>query len=159
MNANASGISQQIYNAAVNGTPSNPQGLPDNMATFLVGQAANETGGFTSAFFLNNNNCFGYSCNPSSSWQNGCSSGNADNGVQVGNYNSIEDSVGELVDYWFRRAADGKGGCPSDLTTISSADQYASILSAAGYYTSSETNYASNISAWVNKLGNFFRPR
>lgn len=148
-------IANKIYSSAINGNAGNP-GLPANMASFLVGQSANETGGWTSGFFVNNNNCFGYSCDSGSNWQNGCSSNNADNGVTVGNYDSIDDSVQELVDYWWRRSKDGKGGCPSDLSTISTADQYASILHSAGYYTSAEANYAANIKAWVTKLGSAF---
>jgi hypothetical protein len=154
MNANANAIAARIYAAAISGSPNNP-GLPAAMASFLVGQAGNETGGFTSNFFLNNNNCFGYSCSAASQYQDGCSTGNADNGVQVGNYDSIEDSVKELIDWWYRRANDGRGGCPSDLNQITSADQYAQILSDAGYYTSAESSYSANISAWISKLGNF----
>jgi hypothetical protein len=146
----------RIYAQAIAGSANN-SGLPPAMANFLVGQAANETAGFTSNFFVNNNNCFGYSCSSSSQYQDGCSSGNADNGVQVGNYDSIEDSVQELVDWWYRRASDGKGGCPSDLTTITTADQYATILSNAGYYTSAESNYAANIVQWLSELGTSFR--
>ena len=154
MNQNANSIAARIFAAAIAGDDTYP-GLPENMASFLVGQSANETGGWTSNFFLNNNNGFGYECVPGSRYQNGCSSGNADNGVQVGNYNSIEDSTLELVGWWTRRSRDGRGGCPSDLSTIASADQYAQILKDAGYYTSAESSYAANISAWLTKLGNF----
>jgi hypothetical protein len=147
-----------IYASAIAGNSVNP-GLPPNMANFLVGQAGFETGEGTSNFFLNNNNCFGYSCDSSSSWQDGCSTGNADNGAQVGNYDSIDDSVQELVDYWWRRASDGKGGCPSDLTTITDATTYADILSGAGYYTSSSAAYAAGITADLSAAGNFFRKR
>jgi uncharacterized FlgJ-related protein len=157
MNPNANAIAGRIYAAAISGNDRNP-GLPVNMASFLVGQAGNETGGFTSKFFLENNNCFGYSCVSGSKWQDGCSAGNADNGVQVGNYDSIENSVQELVDWWYRRSADGRGNCPSDLNQITSSDQYAQILSDAGYYTSAESSYAENIAAWTNKLGNFSQP-
>jgi hypothetical protein len=158
MNSNASSIAATIYASAIAGNDVNP-GLPPNMANFLVGQAGNETGGFTSGFFLNNNNCFGYSCVPGAKWQDGCSTNNADNGVTVGNYDSINNSVQELVDWWYRRSVDGKGGCPSDLTTITTADQYAQILSDAGYYTSAESSYAANITSWINQLGNFFHKR
>lgn len=144
-----------IYASATAGNSNNP-GVPAALAGFLVGQAGNETGDGTSDFFLNNNNCFGYECDGSSSWQDGCSTANADNGVQVGNYDSIDSSVQELVDYWYRRAADGKGGCPPDLNNITSVDQYAKILKAAGYYTSSETNYAQNIQDAIAKAGDFF---
>jgi uncharacterized FlgJ-related protein len=145
--------SQRIYNQAIAGSDNNP-GLPATLANFLVGQSANETAGWTSDFFVNNNNCFGYSCDSGSQYQDGCSAGNADNGVQVGNYDSIEDSTKEIVDWIYRRVSDGK--FPSDLTTITSADQYATLLKNAGYYQSAESSYAANISAWLSKLGNVF---
>jgi hypothetical protein len=151
-----SDIAAEIYAAASAGNSVNP-GLPAAMCNFLVGQAGNETGNGTSDFFLNDNNCFGYECDASSSWQDGCSAASADNGVTVGNYDTISDSVQELVDYWYRRAADGKGGCPSDLTQITSADQYAKILKAAGYYQSAELTYADNIKNSLAAAGNFFR--
>lgn len=148
----------RIYAQALIGSDNNP-GLPPLMAEFLVGQAGNETGGFTSGFFVNNNNAFGYSCDSNSDYQDGCSSGNADNGVPVGNYDSVEDSTKELVDWWYRRSRDGRGGCPSDLNQITTSDQYAKILSAAGYYTSSEKNYAANVAAWMQRMASVFRKR
>lgn len=148
----------RIYAQAVAGTDNNP-GVPSLFAEFIVGQAANETGGFTSNFFVNNNNAFGYSCSSSSQYQDGCSSGNADNGVKVGNYDTIEDSVKEVVDWWYRRTRDGRGGCPSSLDQITTSDQYAQILSNAGYFTSNEGNYSANIAAWMTKLSSAFPKR
>lgn len=153
-NPNANAIAAAIYAQAISGSPNNP-GLPANMASWLAAQAANETGGFTSNFFVNNNNCFGYECDSSSQYQDGCSATVADNAVTVGNYDTIQDSVNELIDWWYRRANDGKGGCPSDLNQITTSDQYAQILSNAGYYTSSESTYAANIASWLTNLGNF----
>lgn len=153
MNASQLEISQRIYNQAVAGSDNNP-GLPSALAQLLVGQSANETGGWTSNFFINNNNGFGYECSSSSQYQNGCSETNADNGVQVGNYDSIEDSVKEIVDWIYRRVGDGK--FPSDLSSIVSADKYATLLKSAGYYQSAESSYAANISSWLTKIGNVF---
>lgn len=154
MDASQIEVSQRIYNQALAGSDNNP-GLPAALASFLVGQSANETAGWTSNFFVNNNNGFGYSCSSSSQYQDGCSAGNADNGVQVGNYDSVEDSTKEIVDWIYRRQSDGS--FPSDLTTITTADQYATLLKNAGYYQSAESSYAANISAWLTKLGGLFR--
>lgn len=148
----------QVYQSAITGNSVNP-GVPAAFAEFMVGQAGNETGGFTSSFFVNNNNCFGYSCDSGSSWQDGCSTAVADNSVTVGNYDSINASTQEVVDWWYRRTVDGKGGCPSSLSQITSADQYATILSNAGYYTSAESSYASNISEWMNTFASAFHKR
>lgn len=145
----------RIYASAIQGNDVNP-GVPTDFATFMVGQSGNETGGWTSKFFTQNNNCFGYSCSSGSKWQNGCSAGSADNGVSVGNYDSIEDSTQEVVDWWYRRTRDGHGGCPSSLDQITTADQYGSILSAAEYYTSDSEDYIANIKAWIVKAGSFF---
>lgn len=149
-------IANRIMVAAQSGN-SNNDGLPELLATFLVDQSAHETNGWTSNFFINNNNCFGYECDSSSIWQNGCSSGNADNGVQVGNYDNIENSTQEIVDWVWRRVADGK--FPSDLDTITTSDYYAQLLKNAGYYGASETTYAAGLKKWAQTLSDFFRKR
>lgn len=154
MNASQTAIAQQIYTRCINGTANNP-GLPPALAQLVVGQSYNETNGWTSNFFVNNNNCFGYECSSTSIYQNGCSSGNADNGVTVGNYDTVDDSTQELIDWIYRRVADGK--FPSDLTTITTADQYASLLSNAGYFTSSASSYASRINAFLSQVGTLFQ--
>lgn len=145
----------RIYAAAMAGNDKNP-GVPSFLASCMVGQSGNETNNWTSKFFVQNNNCFGYSCDSGSDWQNGCSSGNADNGIRVGNYDSIEDSTNEVVDWWYRRSRDGRGGCPSDLNDIKSVDQYTNILSSAGYFTSDASDYAARIKSFLAKLGGAF---
>lgn len=147
-----------VYTQAIAGSDNNP-GVPSLFAEFMVGQAANETEGFTSDFFVNNNNCFGYECDSGSEYQDGCSSNAADNGVSVGNYDSVEDSTKEVIDWWYRRTKDGNGGCPSSLDQITTPDQYAQILHSAGYYTSAESSYAANISAWMSRLYSVFQKR
>lgn len=137
----------RIYAEAVSG------GMPPALATLMVEQSGNETNGWTSNFFVNNNNCFGYSCDPNSKWQNGCSSGNADNGVQVGNYDTIEDSTMEVVDWIYRRLANNDF---PDLTTITDADTYAQLLKDNGYYGASESSYAAAIKRWASNLGTSF---
>lgn len=141
---NQQDIINQIYNTATG------NGIPATLASLMVGQSGNETGGWTSKFFTQNNNAFGYSCDSSSDWQNGCSIATADNKVAVGNYDSISDSTMEVVD-WIKRRLD-EGSFPA-LDTITTADQYAQLLSDNGYYTSGESSYAANISKWVNKVG------
>lgn len=146
----------RIFNAAISGNDMN-EGLPENIAKFMVEQSAHETNGWTSNFFVNNNNCFGYSCDGGSKWQNGCSSGLADNGVKVGNYDTIEDSTQEIVDWIYRRVKEGK--FPSDLTSITTSDQYATMLKNAGYYGASKDVYANGLARWANTLSDFFRKR
>ena len=145
-----------IFNAAISGNDVN-QGLPERLAQLLVEQSAHETNGWTSNFFVHGNACFGYSCVPGSKWQSGCSASNADNGAKVGYYNSVEDSTQEVVDWIYRRVKDGK--FPSDLTTITTSDQYASLLKNAGYYGDTEENYVTGLKKWANILSDFFSKR
>lgn len=146
--------SQRIYNAAVSGNSSNG-GLPSALANILVHQSGNETAGWTSHFFTEYNNCFGYSCVPGAKWQSGCSSGNADNGVKVAAYKSIEDSTQEIVDWIYRRQDEGK--FPSDLDTITTDEQYADLLKSAGYYQAPTSNYLEQMLYWAKNVGNLFR--
>ena len=153
----------RIYNQALAGTPNHP-GVPPALAALIVGQSGNETGGWTSDFFEQGNACFGYSCDLSDSdYQTSCSTSVSDNGVTVGYYDSIEDSTMEIIDWIYRRVADGS--FPSDLSTITTANQYATLLKNAGpdgsksYYGASEASYESNINLWLSRVGSFFHKR
>lgn len=131
-------IEDRIYSQAARGTAINP-GLPPMLASLVVAQAAHETGNFTSNFFKNYNNAFGYSYVPGAMYQSGAG-GIADNGQPVAAYSSLENSVKEIVDWIYRRVKEGK--FPADLKTITEPEQYAQLLKNAGYYGDSVTNYA-----------------
>lgn len=154
LNTSQQNAASRIYSECID------QGMPPVLSNLITAQSGNETGGWTSNFFVNNNNCFGYSCVPGAVHQNGCSVGNADNGVKVGNYDSIEDSVDEICDWIKRRQADGS--FPADLSTITTPDQYATLLKNAGpdgdksYYGASESSYAANIATWLSNMGTSF---
>jgi len=134
-------IEERIFNQAKNGTAVNP-GLPATLSSLLIAQAAHETADFTSPFFRNYNNAFGYSYIPGARYQVGPGS-LADNGTPIAVYNSLEDSVKEIIDWIYRRVADGK--FPKDLSTITTPEQYATLLRNSGYFTDSATNYAAGI--------------
>lgn len=157
MTTSQQAIATRIYNQCIAGTSSDNPGLPDALAQFVVGQSYNETGGWTSDFFVNGNACFGYECDSSSDYQSGCSAATSDNGVTVGYYSSVENSTKELIDWIYRRVDDKK--FPDDLTTITSADQYAGLLSKAGYFTSSASAYAARIMQFLSNAGNLFLQR
>lgn len=152
-----SAIATRIYNQCLAGTSSDNPGLPEVLAEFVVGQSYNETGGWTSHFYVEGNACFGYECDSSSDYQKGCSTSTSDNNATVGYYASVEDSTKELIDWIYRRIDDGK--FPSDLTTITSADMYAGLLSKAGYFTSGAAAYAARIMQFLTNAGNLFRKR
>ena len=122
-------------------------GMPDNLALLITAQAAHETNGFTSNFFVNNNNAFGYSCVTGAKWQTGCGS-NADNGAPIAVYASVPDSVHELTDWIKRRQSDGS--FPADLSTIADAATYAQFLKNAGYYGDTVANYTAGIENWFS---------
>lgn len=126
------------------GTDTNP-GLPANLVPLVLAQAQNESTNFTSNVFNNTGygNAFGYNYS-GSAYQTGSFEGFA-----VYGNNGVDDSAAEIVDYIYRRVADGS--FPADLTTITTADQYATLLKNAGYYTASEATYASGISNWLQQ--------
>lgn len=138
--------SNRIYNTAIKGTPTNPQGLPPFLALLLVSQAKHETGDFSSNAFVQDNNAFGYSYVPGAQWQAGAGI-IADNGQPVAKYASLENSVGELIDWIYRRVKEGK--FPANLNTITSPQQYAQLLKDAGYYGDTVQNYTAGLVRWL----------
>lgn len=156
MNAVQTDAANRIYSAAIAGNSVNP-GLPVALAKLLVGQSGNETRDWTSHFFTDYNACFGYSCVPGAKWQSGCSTTNADNGVKIAAYKSIEDSTQEMVDWIYRRRKEGK--FPSDLSTITTPTQYANLLKSSGYYQAPVSVYIKRITDVLKNVGNFFRKR
>lgn len=128
-----------IYEQARAGTPNNP-GLPDPVSKNLVYQAAHETANFTSNFFRNYNNAFGYSCS-GSVYQSKCGT-QADNNLPIAAYDSVNDSVKELVDYLYRRKAEGYFKTWNDIADPAA---YASMLKRAGYYGDNLTNYTAGL--------------
>lgn len=128
---------QIIYTQAKSGTQYNP-GLPDPLASILVAQARHETGDFTSRFFRENNNAFGYAYFPGSNYQIGAGD-LADNQQPIATYGSIEDSTKEVIDWIWRRFRRGEFPDPASIKTT---DDYAAALKSAGYYGDTLTNYA-----------------
>jgi uncharacterized FlgJ-related protein len=129
-----------VYNRALQGTLNNP-GLPDTLAQLVVGQSQDESANFTSPVFAATNNGFGYKYS-GSSYQHGDYEGYA-------KYDNLDDSTAEVVDYIYRRVADGS--FPQDLTTITTPDQYATLLANAKpgpYYGVPEQQYASGIASY-----------
>jgi hypothetical protein len=101
--------------------------LPDAIAKIITAQSGHETAGWTSNVYLTLNNCFGF----------GYVGGGAYNG-----YNSIEDSVSDVVNWLSNNVP--------NFQAITDPDTYATALKAAGYYTDTETNYAQGIENYIN---------
>lgn len=135
---------QLIYNTAVkDGMP----GGENQLASFLVYQSKHETGNYEHRFFAVGHNAFGYSYNKNSKWQLDKGGPLADNGVAIAQYRSVEDSVHEITEWIKRRQAEGK--FPKDLKSITTTDQYSTLLKNAGYYGAPLEQYAT-------ALKNFF---
>lgn len=134
-------VEDRIFNQAIKGTENNP-GLPPVLSSLLVAQSAHETGNFTSNFFKNYNNAFGYSYVPNGKYQSGAGTV-ADNGKPIAAYASIEDSTKEIIDWIYRRVKEGK--FPADLFTITTPDQYAQLLKGANYFGDTLQNYAAGL--------------
>lgn len=132
---------QRIYNQARAGTPYNPQGVSDALASLMVAQARHETADFTSRFFLQYNNAFGYSYYAGSLYQDGAGS-LADNGQPIAAYPSIEDSTREMVDWIWRRYRNKQFPDPRTITT---PEAYAAALKNAGYYGDTLSNYLAGL--------------
>lgn len=101
--------------------------LPDPIAKIITAQSGHETAGWTSNVYKTLNNCFGF--------------GYTGGGNYYG-YNSIEDSVSDVVNWLSNNVP--------NFQNITDADTYATALKAAGYYTDSETNYSQGIANYIN---------
>lgn len=134
---------ERIYTQAKRGTGYNP-GLPDPLASIVVAQAKHETGNFTSRFFTENNNAFGYAYYAGSNYQTGAGD-LADNRQPIATYANIEDSTKEVIDWIWRRFR--RGEFP-DPTAIQTTDQYAAALKSAGYYGDTLANYARGLKSF-----------
>jgi len=135
---------QLIFDTAID------DGMPQQLALFIVAQARHETGNYTSNFFKKYNNAFGYSYFPGSRWQSGAGT-TADNGLPIAAYTSVDRSVHELTDWIKRRQNEGK--FPADLNAILSPEYYSQLLKSSGYYGATLQTYTAGILAALQKIG------
>jgi Mannosyl-glycoprotein endo-beta-N-acetylglucosaminidase len=105
----------------------NSYGLGDTIAKIITAQSGHETAGWTSNVYTTLNNCFGF--------------GYTGGGNYYG-YNSIEDSVSDVVNWLSNNVP--------NFQNITDPDTYATALKSAGYYTDAESNYAAGIENWIN---------
>ena len=124
------------------GTDNNPA-LPANLIPLVLAQGQHESENFSSSVFENSNNGYGYDYDASSDYQTG-------QYEQYGMYPSLDASTSEIIDYIYRRVADGSF---PDLTTITTPLQYATLLKNAkigAYYADSIANYSAGIASYYN---------
>lgn len=137
-------IENTIYSTAKS------DGMPDLLAKFIVAQSKHETGNYTSRFFTIGNNAFGYSYVPGAKWQLDKGGPNADNGVPIAQYASVQNSVHEITDWIKRRKQSGT--FPANLAEIDTPEKYAWYLKQAGYYQAPYDLYANALINWFNNL-------
>lgn len=123
-------------------------GMPVNLANFIVAQARHETADFTSLVFRNCNNAFGYKF-VGQAGAAGCS--NAPEGGQYAKYGDIADSVKELTG-WIRRRQNA-GIFPANLVSIDTAAKYAQLLKLGGYYGDPAEVYANGLRRFAVNYG------
>lgn len=141
-------IANKIYNTALGGSPVNP-GLPETLSKLLVAQSQHETGNWKHRFFTVGNNGFGYAYVKGAKYQLPKGGDNADNGIPIAEYPSVENSVYEVIDWIYRRRKEGK--FPKDLSTIRTPEQYAELLKNAGYYGDTLTNYLRGLKSFFQR--------
>lgn len=136
-------VHNKIYQTALS------DGMPQNIAHYMVAQAIVETGNFTHRFFKVGNNAFGYSYYKGSKYQI-APGDKADNKQPIAQYRTIEDSVHEVTSWIKRRQAEKK--LPSDLTTITTPYMYGSLMNIAKYGGLSPSHYGNAIQAAIKKV-------
>lgn len=130
-------------------------GMPETLASLIVGQARYETNDYTSNVFKTLNNAFGYKYVGQTKWPVGAGTGapskdaqgNADGGTYA-KYKSVADSTGEIVDWIKRRQAEGK----ININAIQTPEQYATALKNSGYYGQTASTYAKGITAKLQNV-------
>jgi uncharacterized FlgJ-related protein len=120
-------------------------GMPVNLAFLIVAQAKHETANFTSNVFKSCNNAFGYKYVGQALATGSCNA--ARDGGVFAKYASIKDSTTEICLWIKRRQKEGK--FPKDLTTIKTAEQYATLLKQSTYYMEPISEYAGGILRWL----------
>ena len=125
----------------------NACGMPANMCRLIEAQSKHETDDYSSHAFHQNNNCFGYKFVPGAKWQIGPGITSSEKDPYA-KYLSIENSVHEICD-WIRRRQTGNR-FPSDLTTITTPLEYATLLKSCGYYGDTIDHYTAGITHFLN---------
>ncbi|MFT3945939.1 MAG: glucosaminidase domain-containing protein [Agriterribacter sp.] len=131
-----------VYNTAVNNE------VPSVVALLIVAQAKHESSNFSSNVFKLNNNAFGYKYVGQSNAVRGSAAPSSE-GDYYARYDTLADSVIEVVDWWKRRIRQGLINDWSDIATV---DNYSSALKKAGYYGDSVANYTAALKKWFSTL-------
>jgi len=124
------------------------QKIPDPLAKLMTSQAQLESANFTSRVFKTNNNAFGYKYVQQKIATQGLPAPKNEGGYYA-NYKTVSDSALELANYVKRRLKEKRF---PPLETITSARQYADLLTNVGYHTSTRESYVKGVEYYFNKL-------
>lgn len=125
------------------------KGLPLALSNLIVSQARHETADYTSNVFKSCNNLFGYKYVGQALSTGPCVA--SPEGDRYAAYSSYANSVAELVAWIVRRQKEGI--FPQNLAEITTAEKYAELLKAGGYYGSTVTVYASGLKRFLQTYG------
>jgi uncharacterized FlgJ-related protein len=126
------------------------QNIPDPLAKIMASQAQLESANFTSNVFKTNKNAYGYKYVKQKIATQGLPAPKNEGGYYA-NYKNVSDSAIELANYVKRRYKEKR--FPA-LETITSARQYAELLTNVGYHTSTRESYVKGVEYYYNKLKN-----
>lgn len=123
-------------------------GLPLTLSKLVAAQSVFETNNFRSKAFIENNNGFGYKYVKGAFLQKGKgrTSTEFDNYAA---YDSFDKSIREIVMWIYRRRNEGKF---PDLITITSAEQYATLLKGCSYFGGPLKDYIKGVDKYFNQL-------
>jgi uncharacterized FlgJ-related protein len=124
------------------------QKIPDPLAKLMTSQAQLESANFTSRVFKTNNNAFGYKYVKQKIATQGLPAPKNEGGYYA-NYKTVSDSALELANYVKRRFKEKRF---PPLETITSARQYADLLTNVGYHTSTRDSYVKGVEYYFNRL-------
>jgi flagellum-specific peptidoglycan hydrolase FlgJ len=137
----AQAIDTAVYNQATS------MGVSPTVASIIVAQARLESGDYTNNASTKYNNLFGYKWIGQKKWATGPANTSSE-GNPYAAYPSVQASTGELVDWLFRRQAEGKF-VVNNLTT---PEAYATALKGSGYYGITADAYSDGLDAKLKKL-------
>lgn len=136
---------KRIYDAAIPRLIRNfTKEQAEQLAKFMVAQAAHETGNFRSNVFRNNLNAFGYKRFVRSPYQKKENGFMSPEGNNYASYNDVADSSREIADWLGRRKA--------DFTIVKTATEYAAALKKHKFFTDNLQNYTTAMNKHYNSF-------
>ena len=126
------------------------QGIPQNAIPLIVAQSKHESANYTSNVFKANNNAFGMKqpkVRPTTSIGGGTAAPSSEGTTPYARYKDVADSAKDLV-LWLQYNR-------VDLSGVTTAQQYATILKDKGYYGNTMSEYITGVTYYLGKAGDY----